>query len=172
MSASPESSIKYPSDDYLKRLGMVTISFSDLEWTVGLFLEVVIDPASNVGTILSAHLSFSRALDVISSTYVYKWPRCKRREELEELLKKCQKAEEERNLLVHSSYGFPKDTPNELLIRTKSTAKRKHGLKHTKQEISITELDRYLNELTETVSAMTAFLFWVLRTHQQKEKSE
>jgi hypothetical protein len=158
----------YPSDAYLKRLGMVTISFSDLEWSLRSFLEVIVSPLSKLGTILSAHLPFSRLLDVISSMYAHQWPDCARREELEVLLKRCQKAEEERNSIVHSSYGFPDDTPNELLIRAKSTAKRKHGLRHTEQKISIPELDRYLAELVDTNTAVMEFAFWALRTYQQK----
>lgn len=163
---------EYPSDDYLTRLGRVTISFSDLEWTLGLLYEVILDPSSKVGSIAASHLSFTRLIDVIDSTYAFRWPNCDRRDDLAELLRRAQDAEVERNRFAHSSYGFPDGSPDELLTRTKTTAKRKRGLRTTSEELSTAEIDRYLNGLVDVVSDISDFVFWVYRTHHENRSEQ
>jgi hypothetical protein len=159
--------VTYPNDEYLRRLGMITISFGDLEWSLGALLEVIVEPKSTLASVFSSYMSVSRLCNMISDTYTYQWPDCAGREQLEDLLRRCEEAEMERNVIVHSHCGFADSTSNKLLIRTRSTINRLHGSRHTRQNISISDLDQYLDELVDTVTRVMEFALWIMRTHQE-----
>ena len=147
---------------------MITISFSDLEWSLGFLYEVIIDPKSKVGAIVATHLSFTRLLDIVEATYKLKWPGCSRVSYLEVMIQRAQVAETERNTFVHSSYDFSDRIPEELLLRRKTSLKRKYGLRTASAELSISNLDRYLDDIVTIVSDVTEFTFWVYRTYHEK----
>jgi len=151
--------MKYPDSKYLERLGKIAISFSDIEHSLRILLEVIIDPKSKLGTIFATHLSFPRLLDSISASYMHKWSDCPKLDELNKLLGMAQELEKKRNTLFHSDYGFPDDTPEALLVRSKSTAKRKHGLRHVREEISTSKLDSYITELIDLNTDIISFFF-------------
>lgn len=163
---------EYPSDDYLTRLGKVTISFSDLEWMLGLLYEVILDPSSKVASVVASHLSFTRLIDVIDSTYALKWPKCDRIDDLRALLRRAQDAEVKRNHFAHSSYGFSDGSPDELLARSKTTVKRGRGLRTAIEELTTEDLDRYLNSLVDVVSDISDFVFWAFHTHHENRSEQ
>lgn len=147
---------------------MITISFSDLEWSLGFLYEVIIDPTSKVGAIVATHLSFTRLLDIVEATYKLKWPDCSRVSYLEIMIQRAQNAETERNKFVHSSYDFSDGVPEELLLRRKTSLKRKYGLRTASAELTISNIDRYLEDVVTIVSDVTEFTFWVYRTYHER----
>ena len=151
---------------------MITISFSDLEWSLGFLYEVIIDPASKVGAIVATHLSLTRLLDIVGATYKFKWAVCPRAGELEDMIRRAQRAEIERNQFVHSSYDFSDGSPKELLMRRKTGLNRKHGLRTATTELTVADLDRFLEDLVSIVSDITEFTFWVYRTYHERRSEQ
>ena len=90
---------------------------------------------SDVGRIITAEMSFRLKLEVLGSLINLRIQgiadpvaREEIREETAELLAICQKSEDMRNTYFHSSYSLDR-------IRTKTTAKRKHGLRIVTEKV-------------------------------------
>lgn len=111
-------------------LGHIVESFSFLDETLSNVIILLLDIENNLGYILTAELSYKTKINIFGSLIKLNIEKYKKssHEDIEaqfkELLSLCNKAEELRNQIMHSSYVADR-------YRIKTTAKAKKGLKKT-----------------------------------------
>ena len=149
------------SDEHCLEIGRSTVAFADLEIWLSFFAWALIGPDQHVGQIVTAEMSFSRKLDLVSSLFAHRSKDIVARKELQGLLGRLAELEQRRNTVQHSMWVRQSTDPS-VATRLKITAKRKHGLKHAREEVSAEPL-RLLNRdlqaaLSDFSTFMTAFL--------------
>lgn len=127
------------SDEHLRSIGKITAYFAKLELLVSFCIWSLIEGEQRLGQIVTAELSFSGKVALLSSLYRYRVNSPERLTELEELLDRVSQAEEKRNAMIHSFWGAGRT--KETITRIKTTAKRSKGLKFHFQEMKVQELD-------------------------------
>ena len=116
-------------DEFDAAMGKIAVNFAYMEEIARHLILFLSGTEPDVGQILTVELSFRQKLEAIGSLVHHHLQRTLNattrdslKEEIEELISLCQKAEELRNMYLHSSYALDG-------TRTKVTAKRKHGLR-------------------------------------------
>lgn len=130
---------------------------TELESRLSSFIWSLIGPDQYVGQMITAEMSFSRKLDLLSSLFQYRCMDTQQHNLIKKLVTRLSNVEQERNTVQHSLWIRQSNNPSEAL-RLKITAKRKHGLKHAKEVITSQPLELFEKELQETVSALASFM--------------
>jgi hypothetical protein len=135
----------FPNDEFLKEIGSITISFSNLEDEFHL-LAIKLLGVGDVGNVVTAELSFRALRVLIQNIYFKRFNEDENWQQLKELMEETGTKEEKRNNYVHSSWGFsPHDSS---LHRSKMTAKGKDkGYKIQLEVISIEHLKSFVEEI-------------------------
>jgi hypothetical protein len=122
-------------DEFTSAMGSIAFHFADMEEAARHMIVLLAGLQSDVGRIITAEMSFRLKLEVLGSLINLRIQgiadpvaREEIREETAELLAICQKSEDMRNTYFHSSYSLDR-------IRTKTTAKRKHGLRIVTEKV-------------------------------------
>ena len=126
------------TDDFTKSLGLLIIAFSDLENELEILIHKLIGIDTEIGTILTAELSYRNKVTLIASLMKKKRNSINENidpefidEFIEEFIKMLFKCEELRNQLTHSFYL---DNNNNGAIRIKVSAKSS-GYKRIEEKI-------------------------------------
>jgi len=129
-----ESKIGEP-EKFDAALGQIVESFSFLDETLSNVIILLLDIENNLGYILTAELSYKNKINIFGSLIKNNIEKYKKssHEDIEaqfkELLSLCNKAEELRNQIMHSSYVANR-------YRIKTTSKAKKGLKKTIEAVN------------------------------------
>lgn len=148
------------SDEHVKSIGKIVVIFAVLEFTISSCIHRLIGAIGTdhpVGEIITAELSFSQKVTLLSSLYKFRLNDTEKLTELEKLLRRVALAEEKRNAVIHSIWasGDTRDTAT----RIKTTAKRKQGLKFQFQKLSVEELDEIADFIDEVAYDLQTFEF-------------
>lgn len=131
------------SEDMLTLIGDITVSFSTLEHKFQLIASDLISRTDNkLGLIITSELSFQRLRALNVSLYLHKYGEDENHGKFRELISKAAELENKRNGIIHSiwiSSGQPG-----VVVRSKTTAKEKKGLKHFHEEIGLPHLKEFL----------------------------
>jgi len=144
------------SDEHLRALGRVTVNFSLLEFHLGWYVSILLGEDSGTGQIVNAQLSFKTQIDLLMSLARYKIKEQIVTEQLEDLIRRAKDIEDRRNQLVHSAWLL-KEGAAEGVIRLKITARAKHGLKHTREEVRAANIDAFATEIQGLVGSFMLY---------------
>ena len=148
-------------DEFTSAMGSIVRHFASMEEAARHMIVLLAGLQPDVGRIMTAEMSFRLKLEVLGSLIHLRIQgtadpvaREDIREETAELLAICQKSEDMRNTYFHSSYSLDR-------IRTKTTAKRKHGLRVVTEEVdSVLLLDvaDFISESAHELMALPLIL--------------
>lgn len=139
-------------------IGQIAINFSDLEKEISSAVTYLLGSNREVGKIVTAELSFKGKLNLMSSLFLNCSPEAAAAEMFHDLLKLCNRAEELRNQILHSSWLSTPVKGN--VRRMKYTAKMKNGLKDQDQEMSSGDLMDIADYISYAVSMVDEFFSW------------
>ena len=145
------------SDEHCLAIGKCTVTFAELESWLSSFAWALIGSDQHLGQIVTAEMSFSRKLDLVSSLFKHRCPDTAARDALGVLIARMCELEQRRNTVQHSLWIRQSEDP-ELATRLKITAKRKHGLAHAREEVTPEPLELLSNDLQAAVSAFSTFM--------------
>jgi hypothetical protein len=109
-----------------RAIGRICMAFQELEQLVSCLIGRLISDDNQLGTIITAELSFRSKLGLLYSLYLYRAATSVPPEALKKLLARLHRAEERRNTILHSCWV--KSPVCGMLIRYKYTAKSAKGL--------------------------------------------
>lgn len=148
--------LKIPlSDEHFRAIGKITAIFAALEENVSFYIWLLIGGEQRLGQIITAELSLSQKVALLSSLYRYRSNSAEEPTELKELLSRVRQAEEKRNAIIHSVWGT--GTTRETITRIKTTAKRSRGLTFQFQQTSVRDLDEIADFIAEVAKDVVLF---------------
>ncbi len=146
-------------DDYVHAVGKVTIAFSYLEDNVCYTVWAMLGGDRQTADCITAEMSFRNLINLISSLLKQKEKEGIRSTDLAPLLrdaiKKTNAAEQDRNRIVHSRWGFSSKLE---AVREKVTAKQKHGLNYDAEPAAVSEIEAVVSRIDEAESAVLDFV--------------
>lgn len=114
-----------PTDNHYLLIGKVTVYYSNLEWQLAHFISSILSFQDRRGSIITSELAFKQLVAVLFSLYKEIYPeQIERHVQLNKALRKAQKAADERNKIVHSTWGAGE---NGNITRIKSKARVNKG---------------------------------------------
>ena len=121
-----------PPDEQNDAIGRIALGFSFLEDTARNIIVLLASLAPEIGSILTAGMSFRQRIDIMSSLTINRFANespadADLEDQVKEIIVLCAKAEELRNAYIHSSYSRT--------TRMRISARRKQGLKLTIEPI-------------------------------------
>ena len=133
------------SDDHLKAIGMITVKFQKLEFSLKILLGFLLDihNRQRITNILTSGMPFKNILEVLSA--LSKEVKFHRISDLDLLIKKAKQVEEIRNQIIHSLWTYSGR------LKTKINNKR---LVHKFEEYSPDELMNIANMIDKIDSAI------------------
>jgi len=140
-------------NEFLIGLGKITGNFAYLEAVVSFFVWELVDD-QQIGQIVTSQLSFDRLLNVLGALYRYR-SKCEGKiDELMELLKEASEAEQNRNKITHSVWGFNEEG----FSRMKFSVNRKKGARLQYEDIFAEDLNRIADEISEVANRIKKFM--------------
>jgi hypothetical protein len=141
--------------EHLRAIGQVTVNFAILESVISFF----------IGRMISTDQMLGNLVGLLSSIYKYKVNDKGRVAELERLLNRALYAEEQRNIVTHSSWAVGDKA--ETITRFKATAKKVKGLTHQFEQMTVEDLDRIADLAGDVAAEIQLFMF---NLHDSKSK--
>lgn len=143
-------------DEFCTALGMVAVTFSDLEDQFGATIASLLSGDSDTGAIVVAEMSFRAKVNLFASLVrhsagnrTFSAPNAPIVEVLQDLCTNVFKAEELRNTVMHSSWvGL--DMCDGRIVRRKATAKSRHGFRVAEEEVD----SGYLLDIVEFIDSV------------------
>jgi len=142
-------------DEHLKHIGDMTVSFALLESVIQFFIWILFDDDQRIGQIVTAELSFSRLRALLISLYLERFGDDGDCKTLRSLMQRASVVEQKRNKITHSVWGAGGDT--DTIMRIKTTAKEKHGIKFHHEKFSANDLSDFVVEIKELASEIQDF---------------
>ncbi len=131
-------------DTLVKAIGKVALNFSGLEMMLSCFVARLISDDSRVGTIITCEMSFQHLLKAFDSLIRYRVGNSRQLDRAEDLVKRLNAGEQERNKVIHSAYLFWESQSQ--YIRLKATAKQGKGLRFAQDNSPAADLNRIIKE--------------------------
>jgi hypothetical protein len=128
-----------------RAIDRICMAFQRLEELVSDQIGRLISDDGQLGTIITAELSFRNRLGLLCSLYLYRLRLTERPEALKTLLAKLQRAEERRNTILHSYWI--KSPVCGMLTRYKYTAKSSKGLVHHTEDLEPEHIEAIATEI-------------------------
>ena len=128
-----------------RAIGRICMAFQQLEELVSDQIGRLISDDGQLGTIITAELSFQKRVELLSSLYLYRLQLTERPEALKTLLAKLQRAEERRNTILHS-YWIRSPVCG-MLTRYKYTAKSRKGLVRHSEDLEPEHIEAIATEI-------------------------
>lgn len=140
-------------DHYLVEIGRVVANFAILEKELSSLIHCLLGTNEDVTQIVTSELSFRNLLD-LSASLVKQLHSPKETELFKATLKLVEKAEEKRNLIVHSIWKVGFDWG---VTRSKNTAKRGRGLQTQNEFYSLEDLQIVAVQIVRARRAVRIF---------------
>jgi hypothetical protein len=132
-------------DEHLKHIGDMTVSFALLESIIQFFIWILFNDDQRIGQIVTAELSFSKLRALLISIYLERFGDDEDFKTLRNLMQRASAAEEKRNKITHSVWGAGGDP--DTIMRIKTTAKEKHGIKFHHEKFKSKDLSDFASEI-------------------------
>ena len=150
-------------DEHLKLIGDITVSFAFLENAFENISHILLGTEGRLGPIVTAELSFKALRALAASLYLEKNGEDENYEEFRELLKRAASVEEQRNQYTHSRWGAGTDPAS--ITRIKTTAKEKHGVRFTFENITLKQLRELSLEIKFLIHDVFHFPFMLVQAN-------
>src|SRR2546426_3543465 len=144
-------------DDCLRAIGRITVNFVLLEQSIAFLVWQLIGAQQRVGQAITSELSFRQLVALASSLHRQFDVVGDASDQLEEILNRAVKAEENRNRIIHSFWG-PGHT-SDSITRIKTTAKKAAGLKHQFEQMRAADLDGVADSMAAVADEIQRFMF-------------
>lgn len=149
-------------DELSSVIGMIAIDFANLEDTLSEIIIKMLQIDQERGDIVTSELSFKQKVNLFSSLYnllkdkyfFNTFPGFEE-EYFKELTKILNQCEYNRNQVIHST--FVQSYATEKILRKKTTAKQKQGLRRLEEETSIIELFNMADKINSVVFELDQF---------------
>lgn len=128
------------SDEHYRAIGRISVMFSDVETWTSSFIWQLVGPDQYVGQMITAGMSFSRQLDLLTSLFRHRFSDPALQLSLETLVRRLSELEQQRNAILHSTWVLMSTNRSEA-TRFKITASRKRGLHQIKETTRPEDLD-------------------------------
>lgn len=145
------------SDEHYRAIGRISVEFGEIEMWVSSFAWALIDQEQSIGQIVTAGMSFSRQLDLLSSLFQHRCHDTTKLNDFNDLTKRLSKLSDKRNTIIHSLWLRQSKDSTEA-TRLKITAKRKPGLSHTKKIVKPQELESIADDFHTALSDFSTFM--------------
>jgi len=147
-----------PSKNFLAALGLITFNFQNFEKEIEFLAWALIGSDQEIGQIVTSQMSFRKLCDTLGSLIRYRTSDAELISELDGLLDKAAKIEQERNTIVHSAWFWSMaHDPKGAITRLKITAKGDKGLKHQYQSVQVSDLSSIASSIKSVASEVMAF---------------
>jgi hypothetical protein len=161
-------------EELARALGFITLNLSGLEFTIQMFIALLMmksqamrakDDAEDffqfeLAFLISSELPFQRKLTLLESLYKHIETDEKAVSELVKLVLRASNAEQNRNIMIHSSWAGT--LGNSIPVRMKQTARRAKNkptnLKWQSERTSIADVNRVADSLWETQRDLDLFM--------------
>jgi len=145
---------KLAREDSERAIGRICIAFQELEELVSCLIGLLISDDNQLGTIVTAELSFRNKLGLLYSLYLYRAAVSTPPDTFKGLLGKLQRAEERRNTILHSNWIKAPGCGR--LTRHKYTAKSGKGFVHHTEDFVPERIEAIVTETRETADDVIA----------------
>lgn len=145
------------SNEHYQAIGKISVAFGQLESNVSFFIWQLIGAEQHVGQMVTAKMSFSRQVDLLSSLFRHRCDDSAKRDEFKRWIVQLSKLEEQRNAILHSLWDRQSKDAREA-TRFKITLNRKQGLSHSKEVIKPEQLEEIANDFQKTFSEFFTFI--------------
>jgi hypothetical protein len=150
-------SMEHPiSDDYLKCIGDMTVSFSLLEFWVKSISYYLIRDNQRIAQIITSELSFKSLRTLVMNLYSERYGENSYFLLLRLLMDRAAALEDRRNQITHSMWAVGRK-PNSIL-RIKTTSKEKRGLQFQFEDLTIEQLSKIVDDIKKLSGEFS--LFW------------
>ena len=152
------------SESFMKALGKITSRYALLEELIIGCINILV--GGECASILTAGLPFSRSLTILGAIYRQKYNLTQDEDYpvlLKKLLTQAEKAEIERNNMIHSMWQSTRIRG--ALIRTKRNITRKKGLKIEWEIILIQDLNKTADIIQKAVETALDFTYEILKKY-------
>ncbi len=144
-------------DEHFRLIGRITVHFALLEDVISRFIWHFISSEQRLGQIITAELSFRGLLALLSSLHKHRVTDPETLAELDKLLKQATRAEEKRNLIIHSCWAGD-EGETDTALRIKFTAKKSKGFKFHSEEMAADDLAEICDFIDEIVVEVEDFM--------------
>jgi hypothetical protein len=143
-------------DEFLREIGHIAVSFSLLEEILRFLVIALVDEPQRIGVIITSELSFKNLKSLAFALAKEKLSDGSELNRLRELIKEITALEEERNRIMHSGWGTDDDN-QEVITRSKDTAKEKHGLRFVFEDYTVQKLRQVGDSMLALAGKLEAF---------------
>tara|TARA_R110000868_G_C10687200_1_gene747985 strand:- start:320 stop:811 length:492 start_codon:yes stop_codon:yes gene_type:complete len=144
------------SDDFFHAIGMVTVSFANLELKLSLFCGAHIGSTTPiVNQIITSELSFKQLINISIAIYKEVQLDEEKVNEFLNLSKDLFTLEQRRNSIIHSNYG----ALNNYVVRQKTSSKGKKGFKMQQEDLTPEALIEFVCNIESASSKIGIILF-------------
>jgi len=141
-------------EDSERAIGRICMAFQRLEELVSDQIGRLISDDAQLGTIITAELSFRNKLGLLCSLYLYRLRLTERPEALKILLAKLHQAEDRRNTILHSYWVKSPECGK--LTRYKYTAKSGKGFVHHTEDLIPESIEALATEIRSVANEFLA----------------
>jgi hypothetical protein len=151
-------------ENHLKAIGNITVSFALLESHIQSLIGSLIQEHQRIGQIITAELSFKNLRALLISFYLERHGEDDDFSKLREFMNRAGRAEEKRNQITHSVWAAGKDKDH--IIRIKTTAKEKHGIRFKFEQVSAEDLLTFAQDIRTLAEELLTFQLDLLKRHK------
>lgn len=151
------------NDELLREIGDLTVSFAQLEESVGAFTGTLIAEHQRVIQIITTHLSFQRLRTLAASLYLERHGKDEDYETLRRLLALAETLEKRRNQITHSMWmGAEAPAHGQRMKFTPSVT----GTDVTFEPFEPGEIAKLAADMRQLSDEFSRFVFRLLETHK------
>ncbi len=150
------------TNEILSEIGKITIAFNLIENSLSEIIVKIVTVGNRkreLGTIITAELSFKQMVSTLSSLLLFTLGKNNIYvTQFDHITKLLYKAEQERNIVVHSVWAAKSDSASpDDVIRIKTTAKYKKGLRNDFINMNLDELCKITDLIGEAYKELCLF---------------
>jgi len=161
------------SNEILAEIGKIVITHNLIETSLSNMIGAIISIRTHdqIGQIVTAELSFRQKISLLRSLLVL----CLTDQhgaikELDGIKGKLHEADAQRNIVVHSNWFKSEDNEEEeVVVRSKTTAKEKHGLKFEWVELNLKEIEKITDQVADAYFKISMLELQFQRTEGNPE---
>ena len=160
------------SDEILAEIGKIVITHNLIESSLSNIIGTIISLRTHeeIGQIVTAELSFRQKIPMLRSLLVLcLTDKHESVAEFDKIKGKLHEADSQRNIIVHSNWFKSEEHEHEIVIRSKTTAKEKHGLRCDSVEMNLQEIEAISDLIADAYLKICMF---ELQFQHSKEEPE
>jgi len=157
--------------EFMALIGYYSVTFAFLEDLMKFFINKLVNPKDNeFGLCLTATMGFQQMYHGLMSLYRKREVSDNLIDGMETILQHTKSLDEDRNKIVHSIWQLNKD--NATIMRYRTIARFGSGLQPDNEELKTKDLEKKIEDLTQTVKSLLAMLDQWNKDHEKDNKEK